>query len=163
MIRVTAEVIRPDAPKLPDPLALPAVSSTDADVVDAEVVQETTNAPQSGGEPLASVTRIHSNPQGVLMSEAGSEGGLGPSIGYANRMIAMAQEAITSTETTANSLEGEDWSGDAVDGFKGAQDNFNSALGDLQRALASLEAAEAVADAYDANQQAGIKESVTNR
>lgn len=90
----------------------------------------------------------------------GSEGGLTSAIKYAEKMIASCDKALVSLEQTAGALEAKGWSGDATGGFRAAKDGYIKAKAEIQRSLNSLVSSLTVKDGYNANQDAGEKESV---
>jgi hypothetical protein len=138
-------------PSKKSPEAPPEASTTTAEV---PALPSTSAVPaQSGGSSTMSTA--------METTEGGSEGGQNGAIRYANKMLGQCEKWVVSLETTSSSLEGEQWSGDAVTGFRQAKDAISGVRAGIQAALDSLIDAMPVQDAYNAAPQAGSKESVT--
>lgn len=89
-----------------------------------------------------------------------AEGGLAASVDFVEQMIRSAGQGRQSLETTAAALEGNSWSGEAVDGFRRAMDFYDAASASLIKAKDGLTPGFQVKDAYQGATQAGTKESI---
>lgn len=91
------------------------------------------------------------------------EGGLGAYIAFAESMAATCREGFGVCETTLNDMYGRGWSGERTAGIEQGREALGAAQLAFQAAESALRASLAVAEAYDANEGTGDRESTRNR
>lgn len=156
-----------------DPTPTPKEDAPD-DVIDAEVVDDVIDAefeviddtdpaePETGEDkPLWQPLALEAAPtESENTMSAPAEGGLSGAISWAEHMTNSTDEAITSLETTASTLETEGW-GQAVTGpLREAMDLHTAIKGCLDQSKAALNDSLTVKDAYQAAEHTGHRDSV---
>jgi hypothetical protein len=91
------------------------------------------------------------------------EGGLGPYISFCESMASTCESGLGVVEATLSDMSGRGWFGPKTVNIETGRDQLAAAQQSFMAAAAALRDAIAVAEAYDANEGAGDRESVTNR
>ncbi|TKG61559.1 hypothetical protein [Prauserella endophytica] len=140
-----------------------------SEVMDAELVEPSHNigyldppsahscATDVRGSTQATATPIE---EGTPQMSAPAEHGLAAYQNYAQELQTACDNAVTSIEATVASMEADEFSGTAVDGFRQAAEQFEAAKAAVAESIAALEQSNTVKDAYLAAQHTGSREAV---